>query len=203
MITYFDTSILMKLLIEDEAFRAESQRLWLDSDFALCAEIGYAEARGALAAVRRKERLTATASLTAKDQLELLWDHMSVIVVDSELVRAAGDLAERDGLRGYDAVHLAAAIAGQVTVVASADRQLVAVARRRGFSVAEPWPIAPITPFRPSATRAATPPGARPRLQSRRSCPTRLSPTTTTVATSGVSPRPCVCSHDVYGQPCR
>ena len=138
MISYFDTSILLKLLIADEASRAESQRLWVDSDFAVCAEIGYAEARAALAALRRNERLSAAALRTANDQLELLWGQMSVVVVDTELVRAAGALAEREALRGYDAVHLAAAIAGQVTVVASADRQLVEAAHQRGFGVAEP-----------------------------------------------------------------
>ena len=69
MITYFDTSILIKLLIDDEAFGAESERLWLDSDFAVCAEVGDAEARAALAAVRRNGRLTAAASRTAKNQL--------------------------------------------------------------------------------------------------------------------------------------
>lgn len=138
MITYFDTSILMKLLIDGEAFHEESARLWLDSDFAVCAEIGYAEARAALAAVRRGTRLTAAAVRTAKAELELLWDQISVVVVDTDVVRAAGDLAEHDALRGSDAVHLAAAIAGQVTVVASADRQLVAAARRRGFAVAAP-----------------------------------------------------------------
>lgn len=138
MITYFDTSILMRLLIEDEAFGAESERLWAESEFAVCAEIGYVEARSALAAVRRSKRLTAAGLRTAKDSLELLWQQMTVVVIDAELVRAAGDLAEHEGLRGYDAVHLAAAIAGQVTVVASADRQLVAAARRRGFAVAAP-----------------------------------------------------------------
>jgi predicted nucleic acid-binding protein len=138
VITYFDTSILMKLLIDDEAFRAESERLWVESEFAVCAEIGYAEARAALAAVRRNNRLTAAGLRTAKAELELLWEQISVVVVDTELVRAAGDLAERNALRGYDAVHLAAAIASQVTVVASADRQLVEAARRRGFAVAEP-----------------------------------------------------------------
>lgn len=138
MITYFDTSILMKLLIDDEAYRAESERLWLDADYVVCAEIGYAEARAALAAARRHRRLTAAALRTAKDQLELLWGQVSVVVVDTALVRAAGDLAERDGLRGYDAVHLAAAVAGQVAVVASADRQLVEAARGRGFGVAGP-----------------------------------------------------------------
>jgi predicted nucleic acid-binding protein len=137
VITYFDTSILMKLLIDDEPFRAESERLWVASDFAVCAEIGYAQARAALAAVRRNKRLSA-ALRTVKAELELLWEQVSVVVVDSELVRAAGEVAEHDALRGYDAVHLAAAIAGQVSVVASADRQLVAAARRRGFAIAEP-----------------------------------------------------------------
>src|ERR1700760_3059759 len=111
--------MLMKLLIDDELFRAESERLWVESDFAVCAEIGYVEARAALAAVRRTERLTAAGLRTARDELELLWEQVSVVVVDTQIVRAAGDLAEHDGLRGCDAVHLAAVIAGEVTLVAS------------------------------------------------------------------------------------
>lgn len=138
MITYFDTSMLMKLLIDDEARRPEAERLWLDSDYVACAEIGYAEARAALAAAQRHDRLTAAALRTAKEQLELLWTQMSIVVVDTALVRAAGDVTERDGLRGYDAVHLAAAITGQVTVMASVDRQLVEAARRRGLGAAGP-----------------------------------------------------------------
>jgi predicted nucleic acid-binding protein len=104
----------------------------------VCAETGYVEARAALAAAQRHDRLDAAALQTAKDQLELLWEQMSIVVVDSALVLAAGDVAERDRLRGYDAVHLAAAITSQVTVVASADRHLVEAARRRGLGVAEP-----------------------------------------------------------------
>ncbi|MGI8845763.1 MAG: type II toxin-antitoxin system VapC family toxin [Thermoleophilaceae bacterium] len=139
MITYFDTSILTKLLIDDEAYRPESERLWLDSDYVVCAEIGYVEARAALAAARRHDRLDAAASRIAQNELERLWEQVSIVVVDTALVRAAGDVAERDRLRGYDAVHLAAAITGQVTVVASADRQLVEAARRRGLGVAGPF----------------------------------------------------------------
>lgn len=138
MITYFDTSILIKLLIDDEAYRPEAERVWLDSDYVICAEIGYVEARAALAAARRNRRLTTTTLRSAKEQLELLWAQLSVVVVDTALVRAAGDIAERYGLRGYDATHLAAAITGQATVVASADHQLVEAARRGGFGVAEP-----------------------------------------------------------------
>lgn len=138
MITYFDTSILIKLVIDNEDYRHEPERLWLDSEYVLSAETGYVEARAALLAARRRGRLDAAALRTAKEQLELLWEQMSIVVVDTALVRTAGDVAERDALRGYDAVHLAAAIVGQVTVVASADRQLVEAARRRGLAVAEP-----------------------------------------------------------------
>ena len=87
MITYFDTSILMKLVIDDEAYRPESERLWLDSDYVVCAEIGYVEARAALAAARRHERLDAAALQTAKNQLELLWEQVSIVLVDTALVQ--------------------------------------------------------------------------------------------------------------------
>jgi predicted nucleic acid-binding protein len=137
VITYLDTSILLKLLVADESYQQESERLWLDSDYVVCAEIGYVEARAALAAARRHGRLISAALRTATEQFELLWEKVSIVVIDTALVRAAGDVAERDGLRGYDAVHLAAAITAQATVLASADRDLVEAARRRGFGVAQ------------------------------------------------------------------
>jgi predicted nucleic acid-binding protein len=49
-----------------------------------------------------------------------LYAELRVIGIDGALARLAGELAERYGLRGYDAVHLASAIsvedAGLVTV---------------------------------------------------------------------------------------
>lgn len=137
MIAYFDTSMLVKLLVDDEAYRPEAERIWLDADYVSCAEIGYVEARAALA-VQRGERLDAGGMQRAKIQFEALWQQVSVVVVDTELVRAAGDIAEFDGLRGYDAVHLAAAVAVQADVLVTADRQLVRAARLRGFAVAQP-----------------------------------------------------------------
>jgi len=138
VITYFDISMLLKLVVDDESYGAESERLCLESDYVVCAEIGYAEARAALGSTHRHDRLAATALQTAKDQLELLWEQLSIVVVDTALVRAAGDLAERDCLLGYDAVHLAAAITGQATVMASADRHLVNAAHRHGLGAAGP-----------------------------------------------------------------
>ena len=130
MITYIDTSVLLKLLVDDEVGSDAAQRLWLESDFVVCAEIGYAEARAALAAARRAGRLDSDGLSIAKAELNKLWAQVDVVPVTTVLVLAAGDLAEAEGLRGYDAVHLAAALAGQATVVATADYQLFAAAQR-------------------------------------------------------------------------
>jgi predicted nucleic acid-binding protein len=138
VITYIDTSVLLKLLVDDEVGAEAAERLWLESDFVVCAEIGYAEARAALASARRSGRLDGEALSTAKAELDALWAQVDVVSVTTEVVVAAGDLAEIQCLRGYDAVHLAAAIAAKVTVVATADKELLAAARRRRFDVANP-----------------------------------------------------------------
>ena len=138
MITYIDTSVLLKLLVDNEVGADAAQRLWLDSDFVLCAEIGYAEARAALASARRGGRLDARGLSTAKAELNALWAQVDIVPVTTELVLAAGHLAESEGLRGYDAVHLAAALAGRATVVATADSQLLAAAQHHRLSVANP-----------------------------------------------------------------
>ena len=54
------------------------------------------------------------------------------------LARTAGDLARSHGLRGYDAVHLAAAIsaADADVAVATGDHDLADAARANGLAVA-------------------------------------------------------------------
>jgi len=53
-------------------------------------------------------------------------------------VEAAADLAEREALRAYDAVHLAAALRVHVDAVTSADEALNAAAARQGLNIANP-----------------------------------------------------------------
>jgi predicted nucleic acid-binding protein len=138
VITYVDTSVLLKLLVDDELGAEAAERLWLESTHLVCAEIGYTEVRAALAATRRSGRLDQRSLRTAKAELDALWGQIDIVPVTTSLVHAAGDLAEDEGLRGYDAVHLAAAIAAQATVVATADTALLEAARRRRFDVSNP-----------------------------------------------------------------
>ncbi|MEZ5251424.1 MAG: PIN domain-containing protein [Ilumatobacteraceae bacterium] len=58
--------------------------------------------------------------------------------VTDELVSTAAELAAAEGLRGYDAVHLAAALDIRATVFSNADTTVCAAAERRGLHVAHP-----------------------------------------------------------------
>lgn len=138
MIAYIDTSVLLKLLVDDESGGDAAERLWVDADRVVCAEIGYAEARAALAAAHRDKRLATGALRVAQQELESLWSQLDIVAVTAAVVRAAGDLAESEHLRGFDAVHLAAAEVGGVTVLASADTRLIAAARHRKLATANP-----------------------------------------------------------------
>lgn len=141
MITYVDTSTLIKLLI-DEVGTMAAGRIWDEADVLVTARIGHIEARAALAAARKQGRMAAVALRAAVAGLELLWSQMSVVEIDHELMRFAGDLAEKHSLRGYDAVHLAAAHLVGADVFSSADHRLCAAATASGFHVANPLAVA-------------------------------------------------------------
>lgn len=137
MITYVDTSTLMKLLME-EAGSAEAETIWRRAEVLSSAKIGYVEACAALAAARRARRLTAAQHRRAVDDLGLLWNQLSIMEITDEVVERAANLTDECALRGYDAVHLAAAIEVGATVFTSADRQLCDAARSVGLFVANP-----------------------------------------------------------------
>ncbi len=137
MITYVDTSTLIKLLI-DEVGTPEAAAIWDEPDVLATVRVAYVEARAALAAARRQRRITAAVFRSAVAGLEVLWSQLSVVEIDEDLMRLAGDLATTYGLRGYDAVHLASAYLVGAKVFSSADRRLCEAASSAGFHVANP-----------------------------------------------------------------
>jgi predicted nucleic acid-binding protein len=104
---YLDSSAVVKLIVDEPG----SDALWLAVGAVTVAtcRITFAEVRAAIA--RRERETPAAASLwkAARDQLPLLWPSMQVLDVTQALVERAGELADVFGLRGYDAVQLAAA----------------------------------------------------------------------------------------------
>ena len=137
MTTYFETSAIVKLvMIEGGSDRADV--LWDSSDLLLTSRLSYVEARAALAAARRSGRMTSRGLEQAKEALEARFDELDLVEVTANIVRSAGDLAEQHGLRGYDAVHLASALALETSdlILVTWDGNLAKAGRRVGFDLA-------------------------------------------------------------------
>ncbi len=137
MITYFDTSTLIKLLVEEDG-STQAELLWQTADSLASVRLVVVEARAALAAAHRARRLSADQLTAAKVALADFIDDLHLVEVSEELVEGAARLAEDEALRGYDAVHLAAALLVGATVLTSADLALCEAASRRGLHVANP-----------------------------------------------------------------
>jgi len=111
--------------------------LWDHGCPAVSSVLSYPEGRAALAAARRGGRLTANAFGRALEQFESLHGELSLIGVDVQLARHAGQLAQEFALRGYDAVHLASALAvGDATTLISWDHDLRQAALRCECAIA-------------------------------------------------------------------
>jgi uncharacterized protein len=137
VITSVDTSTLLKLVVE-EARSDVSAVIWDSADALASVGLVVVEARAALAAAHRAGRLTADQHREAKRDAVALIEDLHLIDVGEGLIAAAADLAEVDGLRGYDAVHLAGALLIEAEILTSADGALCEAASRRGLHVASP-----------------------------------------------------------------
>jgi predicted nucleic acid-binding protein len=137
VITYIDTSTLLKLII-DENGSERAMTIWATADAVASVNLIVVEARAALAAAKRVRRLTEAQHRSAVVELEALVSDLHIVPVTDELVASAAELADDEGLRGYDAVHLAAALTVEATVLSSADSALCAAAAGRGLHIANP-----------------------------------------------------------------
>ena len=109
MILYLDTSSLVKLYVEEE----ESSRvadLVRSSKVTGTSLVAYAEARAAFARRFREKAFTPREYKRLTSSFDEDWDNYLIVRVTKELVRQAGYLAEKHGLRGFDAIHLSSAV---------------------------------------------------------------------------------------------
>ena len=106
MTLYLDTSSLVKLYVAEPDSDAAAD-LVKQADIVVTSVLAYPEARATFAR-RKRDRLLTAAELTAiVRQFDQDWPRFVVILFGNELARAAGRLADRLGIRGGDAVHLA------------------------------------------------------------------------------------------------
>jgi predicted nucleic acid-binding protein len=138
VIAYFDTSAIVPLVV-DEPGSHDAHRLWSLAERLVTVRLAYAEGRAALARAWRLDRLDRRGLRRAVAALDDVMDGMDLAEVTDSLVRDAGELAASRALRGYDAVHLAAArsFLADMAVFVAADHELCEAAAAEGFAVAD------------------------------------------------------------------
>jgi predicted nucleic acid-binding protein len=109
VILYLDTSSLVKLYVEESA-SADVEGLVGSAEVTGTSLIAYAEARAAFARRFRENSFSSKDYNQLRSQFDSDWKNFLSIHVNLDIVQMAGDLAEKHGLRGFDAVHLASAV---------------------------------------------------------------------------------------------
>jgi uncharacterized protein len=136
VILYLDTSAFVKLYIEEPGTAAVATEVDRSSAV-VTARVTYVEARAAFARQNRERGLLRAELRRIVRHLDDEWGCFNVVEITDPLVRRAGTLAERHGLRAYDAVQLAAALdvraAGAEVAFASFDGRLSRAARQDGL----------------------------------------------------------------------
>ena len=135
MIHYLDTSALVKRYVS-EAGSASVRPLFRTKDVAT-SRIAYAEIAATMARLARERALTEPARDAILARLDADFVAITIVEIRAALVHRVPSLVSRRPLRGYDAVHLACALALRERVVAvtfwAADAGLVEAARAEGL----------------------------------------------------------------------
>ena len=138
MIAYFDTSALIPLLVE-EFGTPTAVELWAAADERVSARLVQVEAPAALALAQRISRITRAQLADSLRSLDLLLGRLDLVEITASLTATAAGLAVSQQLRGYDAVHCAAAlsVSSERLVAVAGDRDLLAAWHRLGLATAD------------------------------------------------------------------
>jgi len=139
MILYLDSSALVKRYIAEVG--SEDVNDWIgQADLVSTCLVSRAEVSAAIARSSKLLVLSPDDALRAVNAFRAEWEDFLRLPVTETLIKQADILAWEYGLRGYDSIHLAAALLwkdaiGEPIVLATYDRQLWAAASRAGLVV--------------------------------------------------------------------
>lgn len=147
MILYLDSSALVKFYLQERG-SAEVREVYRGAEQAGTVLISRAEVSAGLAKAHSMGLVSEEDSRKARALFHSEWPRIIHVTVSETLASRADDLAWAHGLRGYDAVHLAAALLWQESInlpicVATFDEDLWKAARDEGLHA---WPES-LTPF--------------------------------------------------------
>jgi uncharacterized protein len=132
---YADSSVVVKRYYEEPGSR-KVHEFWSKSERIFTSRVTYAEVHAALARKRRDGGVSATQFRNIVSVFESEWPAYDQILVDRETSAGVRRLVLRHSLRGFDAIHLSAALwlleqIGTVAFWVSDDRLAAAACKER------------------------------------------------------------------------
>ena len=143
MITYFDTSAFIKLII-NEIGTDEVESYWDEGGDVASCQLLVIESTAALVRARQSDRISIATYNSSISLLDNLYARLTIVNIDENLLADACDVTKTEKLRAYDAVHLASALKIGADIFASADADLCRAANRQGLNIFNPWLNCPI-----------------------------------------------------------
>jgi predicted nucleic acid-binding protein len=141
MILYLDSSALAKRYLSEEG-SVEVEKLLVGAERVGTSIVSRVEVVAALGRARRQKLLDDQPAARLRTLFAGHWPSLVRLSLSETTVQRADGLAWELGLRGYDAVHLASALAWREAIMdspvfATFDKALAKAARTQGFDV---WP---------------------------------------------------------------
>ena len=140
-IIYLDTSALLKLYIEEE-YSDDVNALVTTAQGTGTSILTYTEMAAAMARAGRMRIISSESAKSAWNKFLGDWPGFTRLKLSTALTERAATLAWDFGLRGYDAMHLAAALTwqdalGEPISLATFDRLLWSAGKKAGVAI---WP---------------------------------------------------------------
>ena len=137
MITYFDTSSLLKFIIK-EIGSEENLNIWNFSDEKVCSQLTRTEMHSALMRKVREGSISASAMRARLDAMDKLFADVVLVDITSEVIDASCELVKELPLKSAEAIHLATALMVRADLFSSSDKRLCAAASESGIAVTDP-----------------------------------------------------------------
>ena len=140
MIVYFDSSSIVKWFF-DESHAVASRNVRDQAEAVVTSPLSYPEVMSAIRRAGADGRCTRNDAKFLREEFHSVWKDFHLVRIEEPLIQRAGDLVFQYKLKGYDAMHLASALAltGSGTKIAlffsSFDRNLNHAAKEEGFKV--------------------------------------------------------------------
>jgi len=141
VILYLDTSSLVKLYVQEKGSQAVRNQV-SEAEAVVTSHIAYAEVRAAFARKRREGEFSEEEYHGVVNDFRRDWSRYLIVNVSEAVIALAGDMAERHDLRGFDAIHLASALALRDKMQSSIafscfDQRLRTAAKAEELSISE------------------------------------------------------------------